>query len=263
MAFERIPKYLDPNKYYDRNVYTDDEIINRVWDKEEIKNIVGRRAFYYANDQRERELDELWVTKTENRKTACFGRNWGYYIGMDAIKQYYVVDHRKKEYEMLEKLDVPATSDNLGYGWMGFHTVTTPLIYIAGDGRTAKGLWICPGVESTPTGDGNAEALWISGTLGIDFIKEDGQWKIWHLVACNDVVVKAGRNFSDDPADDEDPTRAEFGTPTLDRTVHDHRYNWGDDFPFMPKPYQTFSDAISYGPEGNPYTPYYLDLEEE
>ena len=263
MAFDRIPKYLDPNKYYDRNVYTDDELISRVWDKEEIKNIVGRRAFYYANDQRERELNELWVSKAENRKTACFGRNWGYYIGMDAIKQYYVVDHRKKEYEMLEKLGVPASSDNLGYGWMGFHTATTPLIFIAGDGKTAKGLWYCPGMETTPKGDGDAEALWIFGTMGIDFIKEDGQWKIWHLVLCNDFVVKAGECFQAGAVDEEDPTRDEFGTPTLDRIVHDPQYNWGDDFPFMPKPYQTFTDAISYGPEGNPYTPYYLDKEEQ
>jgi hypothetical protein len=62
--------------------------------------------------------------------------------------------------------------------------------------------------------------------------------------------------------DEVDPTKEEFGTPTLERIVHDPQYNWGDDFPFMPKPYQSFSDAISYGPEGNPYTPYYLDKEE-
>jgi hypothetical protein len=133
---------------------------------------------------------------------------------------------------------------------------------VAGDGKTAKGLWYCPGMETTPKGDGDAEALWVFGTMGIDFIKEDGQWKIWHMVLCNDFVVRAGVRYQAGPVDEVDPTKEEFGTPTLERIVHDPQYNWGDDFPFMPKPYQSFSDAISYGPEGNPYTPYYLDKEE-
>lgn len=261
LAFDLIPKYLDPNKWYDRNKYTDDELISRVWDKEQIKNIVGRRAFYYANGQRERELSELWVQKAANRKTACFGRNWGYYIGMDDIKRYYVHEDTKNRYVLLDKLGIDADNKNLGFGWTAFHTATTPMIYIAGDGKTAKGLWYCPGMETTPAGDGDADALWVFATMGIDFIKEDGEWRMWHLVIANDYVCRAGECYQDGAIDEIDPTMADFGAPTLARIVHDPRYNWGDDFPFMPKPYQTFTSEISYGPEGNPYTPYYLDKE--
>ncbi len=49
--------------------------------------------------------------------------------------------------------------------------------------------------------------------------------------------------------------RAEFGTPTLAMLTHDERFNWWDNYPPEPAPYETFSDAISYGPEGHPDYP--------
>ena len=34
--------------------------------------------------------------------------------------------------------------------------------------------------------------------------------------------------------------------------VHDPLYLWSDDFPAMPRPYETIDAAHSYGPEGHP-----------
>lgn len=45
--------------------------------------------------------------------------------------------------------------------------------------------------------------------------------------------------------------RREFGTPTVEMLTHDVTFNWWDDYPPMPpKNYKTWSDDISYGPEG-------------
>ena len=77
--------------------YTDLQLMERVWDVETVKKLAAKRAYYLANDWREKELDELWVTGEEARKTASFGRNWGYYIGMDAIRDYYVTAHNEKQ----------------------------------------------------------------------------------------------------------------------------------------------------------------------
>ena len=42
----------------------------------------------------------------------------------------------------------------------------------------------------------------------------------------------------------------EFGTPTIPMVTHDATFNWWDNYPPMPRPYETFADEISYGPEG-------------
>ena len=42
-----------------KRAYTDDELIRRVWDVEEIKKLASKRVYYQANEWRDRELDEL------------------------------------------------------------------------------------------------------------------------------------------------------------------------------------------------------------
>ena len=77
--------------------YTDEELIQRVWDVEEIKKLIHKRVIYIANEMRKEELNDLWVQDPNHQKTASFGRNTGYYTGMDAIRDYYVVHHQKRE----------------------------------------------------------------------------------------------------------------------------------------------------------------------
>ena len=62
-------------------------------------------------------------------------------------------------------------------GQMMQHTLATPVIEVAGDGQTAKGVWMSPGHEARVMG-GKLTAIWVWGTYGEDFIKEDGKWKI-------------------------------------------------------------------------------------
>ncbi len=213
--------------------YTDEELIARVWDIEEIKKLVYKRGVYIANDWRERELDELWVKKPENQKTASFGKNIGWYVGMENIRAWYGKTH--------------------GAGYLAFHPASTGLVELAGDGQTAKGLFYSIAQETEPNGDGTARALWMPEKIGFDFIKEDGVWKIWHLIAAVDLVCEAGTDYSEQdpyPNYESDPVMIEFGTPTVPCLCHDGTFNWWDDYPAMPEPYWTFSDDISYGPEG-------------
>ena len=70
--------------------YTDEELIQRVWDVEEIKKLIHKRVIYITNEMRKEELNDLWVQDPKHQKTASFGRNTGYYTGMDAIRDYYV-----------------------------------------------------------------------------------------------------------------------------------------------------------------------------
>ena len=68
--------------------FTTEETMLRVWDVENIKKVMHRRVYYIANEWRARELEELWVSDPAYQKTASFGRNTGYYVGMEAIRGY-------------------------------------------------------------------------------------------------------------------------------------------------------------------------------
>ena len=227
--------------------YTDLELIQRVWDVEEVKKLCAKRCYYLANDWREKELDELWVTGEAAKKTASFGRNWGYYVGMDAIRDYYVNRHN-------QQIDA-LPGKNHGDGCLFHHPASTGLVYEAYDGQTARGLWYCISQETVPTSDTEADARWYLEKLAIDFLKEDGVWKIWHVVVATDLTSEAGQDYMQQKVylpDRENPAYVEFGEPTISMLTHNVMFNWLDNYPAPPVPYQTFNEDNSYGPEGHP-----------
>lgn len=59
--------------------------------------------------------------------------------------------------------------------------LTTPMIEVASDLKTAKAVWWCPGGGAIPQEETDPEAIWAWGMLAADFLHVDGQWKIWHL----------------------------------------------------------------------------------
>jgi len=67
-------------------------------------------------------------------------------------------------------------------GLMGIHPTTTPMIVVAGDGKTAKGVWIGTGlVAGKDRETEKPHAWWEWDRYGVDFIKENGKWKFWHF----------------------------------------------------------------------------------
>lgn len=225
----------------DKVVFTDEELILRVTAVEEIRKLAAKRVYYRINEWRARELDEMWVSSPEAQQTASYGKNTGYYIGMDRIREYYV---EKRKHDIGD-----------GIGTVNAHPVSTGLVELALDGKTAKGLWYSIGQETMPNGDGTAMALWITEKVGIDFLLEDDGWKIWHVIEACDCTCEAGTAYSNQPIYldySTDPDAVEFGNPTLPMITHDGTFNWWDNYPAPPEPYETWSDEISYGPEGYP-----------
>jgi hypothetical protein len=58
------------------------------------------------------------------------------------------------------------------------HLQATQVLVFAGDGKTARGLWDAFGPSINGADDVGS---WLWMRYGIDFIKEEGQWKIWHM----------------------------------------------------------------------------------
>lgn len=243
-----------------RPFYSVDERMQRVWDVEEIKDLMCRRAFYFANDMRREELVDLWVHEPKHMKKASFGSNWGWYVGMNEISNYYVVQHNEKRKKELAgycaaNSGVENNNLNLGYGSYIARPMSTPMVILADDGQTAKGMWYSLGQESLASGAGEASCRWYNDRLAADFVKEDGEWKIWHLVISNDVSVLAGENTDDLPTKPEPGTYVpenDFGEPTIKMLTHNMAMNWSDNYPNIPRPYYAYDEETGYGPEGHP-----------
>ncbi len=225
-----------------KRTYTDEERIDRLWCQEQIKDLMGRRAMYQANDWRDRELRELWVTQPEELASASYGRNWGYYTGMDNIRAWYV-----------DELNNNIKDDN--HGVIIMHPITTPLVVLSGDGKTAQGTWWSLGFEGRPH-DGQAKVDWYGIRIAADFIRQsDGSWRIWHLFESNDYEYETGSSMGTCKSFPEPGTLApeiEFGRPTIPMQAHKRCFGWVDGYPHLPDQYDTFSEDFGFGPEGNP-----------
>jgi hypothetical protein len=66
-------------------------------------------------------------------------------------------------------------------GKMHMHVPCSPVIEVAADCRTARGIWVAPGHETSTRASATPQAAWCWMKYDCDFIVEEGEWKIWHL----------------------------------------------------------------------------------
>jgi len=236
--------------------YTTEQLLERWEDIHEVENLMGRRSVYRLLVRDQKEFDEMW-----SNKDPCLGFNYGYYKGYDAIKGYvdalsgYALmraDLAKKEYP--EALGKKETQEIVGVGALHVEGITTPLIELASDRKTAKGLFYAMGAEFD-YGPSGWEANMSWGRLGVDFIKEDGKWKIMHLVFAEDINTPLGATWAGKKERSSGhsvfgkPGEYKFPEPNVPLSVHErwHETRPLNKFPPMPAPYDTFADTFSYG----------------
>lgn len=190
--------------------YTDEEFAaialnaQRALDIQAVENLMSRHVLYHCYGEHRAEMEEIWVQEPANQATASFGQNQGYYVGYDAIWEAYVEGHdsswletAKAQAEQLG-IDISGLSDEEileTYGGMGqllLHVTTTAIIEVAEDGQTAKGYWYSPGMIAE-SGQ-SANSIWEA--YGADFIKENGEWKLWHLHMYTDFMCAFGDSFT-------------------------------------------------------------------
>lgn len=243
--------------------FTDDELVIRLWDKEEVCKVINRHSYYHANEMRREELEQIWVQEPGHRRTASLGYNNGFYVGFEEIARHYVGFRQQQREDALKPYLVEGedhTPEQLGLGCAAMDTATTPLVYIAEDGMTAQYQGYRLSFQSTGHPDGTADSYMDFGLIHCDLVKESGVWKIWHLTLERDHTVTVGENYANVPVrrpETEDPLYANTGTPTLEREVYNPFFGWENMWYDMPRPYTTMTDERSYGPEGMLGKPYY------
>lgn len=78
-----------------------------------------------------------------------------------------------------EKHEMPA-GGIMGAGRLQVHTLTTPLVEVADDCKTAKALWLSPGLE-TGGHVGDLAGSWAWEKFYVEFICDNDKWYIWHF----------------------------------------------------------------------------------
>lgn len=233
--------------------------VARGTDRGQIENLFSR-YMYLHSAFRDPEIIPLWVAKGTADVHAQYSNN-GVYTDWDKIMSY----HAQR----------PAPR-----GKLTLHYLTSPIIEVAADGQTAKGMWTMAGVESGLTSLEAAKSapdfmyektlvdgkkVWMHNVVakyGIDFLKQDGVWKIWHF-HCYDVyrspvgmgwIPFAAQSQNNAFSDDlmyfgEDGKPVLMPKPDAPATVRGNPYRTDtsqslDAVP--PVPYGTFKDTFSY-----------------
>jgi len=176
--------------------------VQRALDVREVENVMARHAYYHALDQHHEELDAIWVRKTPN---PTFSQNQGSFVGYESVRRYYGeinIRMHQANLSILRKHYPNLSDDQLGAGTMIMHPLTMSIVEVARDAQTAKGMWYSPGqVTEIMPPEGKPVAHWIWEKYGVDFAKEDGVWKIWHLLVCTDFFTPLGASWATTTAD--------------------------------------------------------------
>jgi hypothetical protein len=206
-----------------------EKMAQRALDVQEIQNLMARGRYGRPAGSSKPPLEIAEKTPGVTSEVA----HWGVYEGAKGIEKM----HKLTEYHKADPR-----------GLMFIHPLTTPVIEVAGDGKTAKGVWISPGVE-TMRYNGKLTAFWAWVKYGADFVKEDGQWKIWHNHVYAVFRCPYDKSWVEEPNVDTDFIPDEF---KADRpTTYDHPYSpttaMGN-IPAAPEPYETWDPKDTYGP---------------
>ena len=144
---------------------TDYEALRSAYDIYMIKNVMGRHAYHHALGDHRAELDEIW----SQRDDISWGNNMGFWVGRETVYNYYA-DAKEVQDEATLKLMAKANpkievkKENFQLGALLMHSLTTPLIQVAADGKTAQGMWYSLGHPTArPAANGCTSAMpWTS-----------------------------------------------------------------------------------------------------
>ena len=229
-------------------------------DRNAVQNLFGRYMTLH-NAFRDSEIVQLWAKKGTQGVRAQYSNN-GVYTDWDNIMAYHA-----------QRPNPP--------GKLIYHFIASPIIEVAEDGQTAKGMWLMSGLESGLTSPEAAKAapdfmyeknvtingkkVWmhtIYVKYGIDFIKQDGEWKIWHFHAFEVARAPYGMGWipfaaaaQDSPFADDLMYFGEDGKPVMmpkpdgPATIRHNPYRTdkGQTMDLLPPvPYRTISETFEY-----------------
>lgn len=123
---------------------------------EEIKKLQRKYQYWLYKQDYEKIVERCFAQKTPGIRMEA--SDSGVFKGIEGIKRFF-----------LESMGALRNKP----GAFTMHLAVGPIIEIAKDGKTAKSIWFSPGCAGEP--------MWVWGVYMIDYVKEDGEWKLWHV----------------------------------------------------------------------------------
>lgn len=233
----------------------------------ECEKVMAKHCYYHAGGVHREEYYEFWT----KREDCTWAHNFGQMGDRFQYYENYVLNQERDTWGVFKSLwdvypEVKKVTDYRALTEEAMHFLTTPIIEVADDGQSAKGLWYTPGcIFSTLNPQQALEGSWIWERYGADFILEDGEWKYLNLRVCCDVAGPmdcapwagegSGGGFGPPPGDDGEegdgpPPGGPGGGMTLKIPGPLHN-NWSETqvpqtSPGIPEPYSTLSETFVY-----------------
>lgn len=237
--------------------FSTEELVDRWEDRRDIKNLMGKYVASLLLKKEKTMFADFW----SRRDDISMGVNEGYYQGRTAIQDFYdtIDKYTIATRDLLIKLFPGETEGKTleelyGIGPLEEKAINNPVVEIATDGETAKGIWCCCGNSTTVTARGPV-SHWVFATYAVDFIREGEVWKIWHMLYLEDVNYPTGHSWAGGtnpyPELPEFASLASVALPEPnDKKVVRERYHPDRPFtrlPRIPEPYDHFNETFSYG----------------
>ncbi len=163
-------------------------------DYRDIYNAVSG-MMYYLQVQKHREILNLFWSRREDISFSTAK-------GRAAVEDFFIREtdgnKRKKLQIAGTYLGVEAQEENLGVGDLESRLAANPYIVVAGDRQTARGVWFAPAIKAELGEDGGLHGRYEQERIGVDFIREDGAWRIWHYNVYPDFTTPVPDDVFDD-----------------------------------------------------------------
>lgn len=180
--------------------FSPEELLDRLEWRREIRNVMGRISHDYAVKQEAEVFERYWSKKED----VSLLLNRGGYSGADAVRGYYAalgeeiaLSSRLIQAKFPDALGGRTEEEIRGVGMITYLPFESQVIEIADDGQTAKGIWNIRGSYCKLTAGGPV-AYWIFGWAAVDFVMEDGAWKVWHMQMLFNVDHQCGVGFCEE-----------------------------------------------------------------
>ena len=193
-------------------------ILKRFQSDQDVRNLAARFVYSLKGGYFEDALN-CFALETEGVQAKI--EKYGIYKGKDQLKAYFV-DYYSK---------IGGSE-----GCFIEHELTTPVVEIAEDCESAKAMFMCEGIlaidpEGWMESNDVARSIWQIGPWYIEFIKENGEWKIWQLTIFDEIETPYEQSWSeftdhdslrwaDAPAPDEKIESKNYFTPERKPFLH-------------------------------------------
>ena len=194
-----------------------EKILDRFQSDHDVRNLAARFVMSLKGGRFE---DALACFALETEGCMATIEKYGVYKGKDQLKAYFV--------DYYSKL-------GSGEGCFIEHELTSPVVEVAEDCQTAKAMFMSEGILAIDPGDWMKEhdvarSFWQIGPWYMECIRENGEWKIWHLTIFDEIEIPFEESWSE--FTDHDSLRW-ADAPTPDEKLDGKNYFTTDRKPFL------------------------------